>query len=536
MNEFDFSDAMTWGAAVEAMTQPQLTEVAMTQSVLDGKMGFVQRNGRSWLDFNPNAEPEVVAFAGAVNEGQPPDRNKYLAAVDAVGLAWSADADGFNNDSLVEMALNEVWFSGAEEMFGPDVNESQGREVVKSRLLEVMRRTHAFAKADKDADTLLMDDIVKSIDARGWERDLSRFSGDARLLRKYTENGDKEYVYKGDADADVDLYNRYMGRGWQNGKAVEAKKWREQWWQETQGGEKQPKDEAGWNEVFRDKAGDFAAWYREHAEVESKNYRMRYQLAARAEILRRLGDARARGQKLSYAQQRAVVLAVLESRDGGDKGSPYDDAWHWPSVLTEEDVARTEQRRMDAIASRREEFETRAAEARGEVARMRAAAVAKKEEAALAKVQEAERKKEEKEAAKLAEKQKKEAEAEQVKAARALELLRKNGTAKAISGWGYDGRGKYDEPVACRVHRAQLDAVRKQLNVGDDEAVYVQLKVRGKAAVLLPVVAGYGGEDYGVMLNARAQSLITKSGKKGQWDPDAEGDGEVVFKVGKKSN
>ena len=35
-------------------------------------------------------------------------------------------------------------------------------------------------------------------------------------------------------------------------------------------------------------------------------------------------------------------------------------------------------------------------------------------------------------------------------------------------------------------------------------------------------------------LNARAQSMLTKSGKKGQWDPDAEGDGEVVFKVGKK--
>lgn len=84
------------------------------------------------------------------------------------------------------------------------------------------------------------------------------------------------------------------------------------------------------------------------------------------------------------------------------------------------------------------------------------------------------------------------------------------------------------------MHESQLAAVRKQLNVGEDEAVYVQLKVRGKAAILLPVVADYGGEDYGVMLNARAQSLLTKSGKKGRWDPDAEGDGEVVFKVGKK--
>lgn len=496
MNEFDFGDALTSDAAMDAMTQPQITEVAMNQSVHAGKMGYVQRNGRSWMDFNPNAEPEVIAFAGAVNEGQPMDRNKYLAAVDAVGLAWSADADGFNHDSLVEMALNEVWFDGAEEMFGPDVTKEQARGLVKDRLLEGMRRTHAFAGADKDADTLLMDDIVKSIDAAGWQRDMSRFSSDARLLRKYTKNEDKEYEFSG-AEADADLYNRFMGRGWQNGKRVDAKKWREQWWDETQDGEELPKDEAGWNEVFRDNASGFAAWYREHAAQEAENYSARYRIAARSEILRRLGDARARGEKLSYSQQRAVVLAVLESRDGGDKESPYDDAWHWPSVLTEEDVARAEQRRVNAIAGRREEYKTRAAEARQDVAGMRAAA-------------------------------------EQEKAAKALEMLRKNGTAKVISGWGYDGRGKYDEPEACRVHEAKLAEVRKQLNVGDDEAVYVQLKVRGKSAILLPVVADYGGEDYGVMLNARAQSLLTKSGKKGQWDPDAEGDGEVVFKVGKK--
>lgn len=533
MNGFDFGDALTSDAAIDAMTQPQITEVAMNQSVHAGKMGYVQRNGRSWLDFNPNAEPEVVAFAGEVNEGQPMDRNKYLAAVDAVGLAWSADADGFNHDSLVEMALNEVWFDGAEEMFGPDVTKEQARGLVKDRLLEGMLRTHAFAKASGDADTLLMDDIVKSIDAAGWQRDMSRFSSDARLLRKYTKNEDKEYEFSG-AEADADLYNRFMGRGWQNGKRVDAKKWREQWWDETQEGEEIPKDEAGWNEVFRDNASGFAAWYREHAVQEAENYSARYRIAARSEVLRRLGDARARGRKLSYSQQRAVVLAVLESRDGGDKGSPYDDAWHWPSVLTEEDVARAEERRMDAIAGRREEYKTRAAEARQDVAGMRAAAVAKKEAATLAKKEEAERKKEEKEAAKLAEKQKKEAAAEQEKAAKALEMLRKNGTAKVISGWGYDGRGKYDEPEACRVHEAKLAEVRKQLNVGDDEAVYVQLKVRGKSAILLPVVADYGGEDYGVMLNARAQSLLTKSGKKGQWDPDAEGDGEVVFKVGKK--
>lgn len=526
MNEFDFSDAMTCGAAAEAMTQPQQEAVAMNQSVLAGQMGFVQRaDGSRGLDFNPNAEPEVVAFAGSVNEGQPPDRNKYLAAVDAVGLAWSADADGFNNDSLVEMALNEVWFSGAEEMFGPDVNESQGREVVKSRLLEVMRRTHAFAKADKDADTLLMDDIVKSIDARGWERDLSRFSGDARLLRKYTENGDKEYVYKGDADADVDLYNRFMGRGWQNGKRVDAKKWREQWWDETQKGEEHPKDEAGWNEVFRDKAGDFAVWYRERAVQEQANYRMRYQLAARSEILRRLGDARARGQKLSYAQQRAVVMAVLESRDGGDKDSPYDDAWHWPSVLTEEDVARAEERRMAGLRGRMEDFRARAVEARGEVAGMRAAAVVKKEAAALAKEQEAERKEAEKRAA-----------AEQKRSAKALEKRRKVGTDKVVTGWGYDDQDNWDEPEGVRISEGRLAEVRKQLNVGEDEAVYVQLKVHGKSAILLPVVGDYEGGDLGVALNARAQALLTKSGKKGQWDPDAEGDGEVVFKVSKKSN
>lgn len=532
MNEFDFDDTLTRDAAMDAMSKPQITEVAMNQSVLDGKMGFKQRNGRSWLDFNPNAEPEVVAFAGAVNEGQPMDRNKYLAAVDAVGLAWSADADGYNNDSLVEMAVNELFFDGAEEMFGPDVSAQQARGLVKNRVEEVMRRTHAFAKTEKDADTLMMEDIVKSIDARGWQRDLSDFSSDARLAKRYKSEKGKMSV--SGAEKDLDLYNRFMGRGWQNGKAVEAKKWREEWWQEVKGNETMPKDEAGWQKVFADKAGDFAVWYSKRAEQESENYRMRYQLAARSEIMRRLSDARARGEKLSYAQQRAVVLAVLNSRDGGDKASPYDDAWHWPSVLTEEDVARVEERRMASIAGRRAEYETKAAEARGVVAGMRADAVAKKEAAALAKEQEAERKKEEKEAAKLAEKQKKEAAAEQEKAAKELEKLRKSGTPKVISGWGYDGRDKFDEPEGCRVHAAQLAAVRKQLNVGEDEVVYVQLKVRGKSAILLPVVADYGGEDYGVMLNARAQSMLTKAGKKGQWDPDAEGDGEVVFKVGKK--
>lgn len=521
MNEFDFNDALTSDAAMDAMTQPQITEVAMNQSVHAGKMGYVQRNGRSWLDFNPNAEPEVVAFAGAVNEGQPMDRNKYLAAVDAVGLAWSADADGFNHDSLVEMALNEVWFDGAEEMFGPDVTKEQGRGLVKDRLLEGMQRTHAFAKASGDADTLLMNDIVQSIDAAGWKRDLSRFSSDARLAKRYKSENGKMSV-KG-AEKDVDLYNRFMGRGWQNGNAVEAKKWREEWWQEVKGDEPMPKDEAGWQKVFADDAGDFAVWYSKHAEQESENYRMRYQLAARSEIMRRLSDARARGEKLSYAQQRAVVLAVLNSRDGGDKDSPYDDAWHWPSVLTEEDVARVEERRMAAIAGRRAEYETKAAEARGVVAGMRAAAVAKKEAATLAKKEEAERKKAEKEAA-----------AEQEKAAKALEMLRKNGTPKAIADWAYDDQENWDEPEGVRISTSRLAEVRKQLNVGEDEAVYVQLKVRGKSAILLPVVGDYEGEDLGVALNARAQSLLTKSGKKGQWDPDAEGDGEVVFKVGKK--
>ena len=521
MNEFDFNDALTSDAAMDAMTQPQITEVAMNQSVHAGKMGYVQRNGRSWLDFNPNAEPEVVAFAGAVNEGQPMDRNKYLAAVDAVGLSWSADADGYNNDSLVEMAVNELYFDGAEEMFGPDVSAQQARGLVKNRVEEVMRRTHAFAKAEKDADTLMMEDIVKSIDARGWERDLSRFSSDARLAKRYKSENGKMSV-KG-AEKDVDLYNRFMGRGWQNGNAVEAKKGREEWWQEVKGDETMPNDEAGWQKAFADDAGDFAVWYSKHAEQESENYRMRYQLAARSEIMRRLSDARARGEKLSYAQQRAVVLAVLNSRDGGDKDSPYDDAWHWPSVLTEEDVARVEERRMAAIAGRRAEYETKAAEARGVVAGMRADAVAKKEAAALAKEQAAEKKKADKEAA-----------AEQEKEAKALEKLRKFGTPKVISGWGYDDQENWDEPEGVRISTSRLAEVRKQLNVGEDEAVYVQLKVRGKSAILLPVGGDYGGEDLGVALNARAQSMLTKSGKKGQWDPDAEGDGEVVFKVGKK--
>ena len=521
MNEFDFNDALTSDAAMDAMTQPQITEVAMNQSVHAGKMGYVQRNGRSWLDFNPNAEPEVVAFAGAVNEGQPMDRNKYLAAVDAVGLSWSADADGYNNDSLVEMAVNELYFDGAEEMFGPDVSAQQARGLVKNRVEEVMRRTHAFAKAEKDADTLMMEDIVKSIDARGWERDLSRFSSDARLAKRYKSENGKMSV-KG-AEKDVDLYNRFMGRGWQNGNAVEAKKWREEWWQEVKGDETMPNDEAGWQKAFADDAGDFAVWYSKHAEQESENYRMRYQLAARSEIMRRLSDARARGEKLSYALQRAVVLAVLNSRDGGDKDSPYDDAWHWPSVLTEEDVARVEERRMAAIAGRRAEYETKAAEARGVVAGMRADAVAKKEAAALAKEQAAEKKKADKEAA-----------AEQEKEAKALEKLRKFGTPKVISGWGYDDQENWDEPEGVRISTSRLAEVRKQLNVGEDEAVYVQLKVRGKSAILLPVVGDYEGEDLGVALNARAQSMLTKSGKKGQWDPDAEGDGEVVFKVGKK--
>lgn len=508
MNEFDFDDPLTSGAAMEAMTQPQITEVAMNQSVLDGKMGYVQRNGRSWLDFNPNAEPEVVAFAGAVNEGQPMDRNKYLAAVDSIALDWSADADGYNYDSLVDSAVNEVWFDGAEEMFGPDVSAQQARGLVKNRVEEVMMRTYAFAPADKDNAMVRMNDIMKSIEAAR----MLRSSSNTRLLQKYTKNGDKGYELSG-AESNFDLYNRFMGRGWQNGKRFDSKKWREQWWDETHAGEERPKDEDGWQKVFRDKAGDFAAWYHEHAVQEDKNYATRYRIAARSEILRRLGDARARGVKLTGTQQDAVILSVLDSVDGGD-ASPYDNAWHWPSVLTEEDVTRAEQRRMDAIAGRRNEYAARIKTARGEVAGMRASAVAKKEAAALAKEQEAE--------------------AEQEKAARALELLRKSGTPKVISSWGYDGRGKHDEPEACRVHESQLAAVRKQLNVGEDEAVYVQLKVRGKAAILLPVVADYGGEDYGVMLNARAQSLLTKSGKKGQWDPDAEGDGEVVFKVGKK--
>lgn len=521
MNEFDFDNPLTSGAAMEAMTQPQITEVAMNQSVLDGKMGYVQRNGRSWLDFNPNAGLEVVSFAGAVNEGQPMDRNKYLAAVDSIALDWSADADGYNNDSLVEMAVNEVWFDGAEEMFGPDVSAQQARGLVKNRVEEVMMRTYAFAPADKDHAMVRMNDIMKSIEA---ER-MRLSSSNTRLLQKYTKNGDKGYELSG-AESDVDLYNRFMGRGWQNGKRFDSKKWREQWWDETHAGEERPKDEAGWQKVFAYDAGDFAAWYHEHAVQEDKNYATRYRIAARSEILRRLGDARARGVELSETQQDAVILSVLDSVDGGD-ASPYDNAWHWPSVLTEEDVTRAEQRRMDAIAGRRNEYAARIKTARGEVAGMRADAVAKKEAAALAKEQAAEQKK-------LAEKQKKEAEAEQEKDAKALEKLRKFGTPKVISGWGYDGRDKFDEPEGCRVHAAQLAAVRKQLNVGEDEAVYVQLKVRGKAAILLPVVADYGGEDYGVMLNARAQSLLTKSGKKGRWNPDAEGDGEVVFKVGKK--
>lgn len=518
MNEFDFDDTLTRDAAMDAMSKPQITEVAMNQSVLDGKMGYVQRNGRSWLDFNPNAGLEVVSFAGAVNEGQPMDRNKYLAAVDSIALDWSADADGYNYDSLVDSAVNEVWFDGAEEMFGPDVTREQARGVVKNHVEEVMMRTYAFTPADKDYAMVRMNDIMKSIEA---ER-MRLSSSNTRLLQKYTKNGDKGYELS-DAESNFDLYNRFMGRGWQNGKRFDSKKWREQWWDETHAGEERPKDEAGWQKVFADDAGDFAAWYHEHAVQEDKNYATRYRIAARSEILRRLGDARARGVKLSGSQQEDVILSVLDSVEGRDKTSPYDDAWHWPSVLTEEDVTRAEQRRMDAIAGRRNEYAARIKTARGEVAGMRASAVAKKEAAALDKEQAAEKKKTDKEA-----------EAEQEKAARALELLRKSGTPKVISSWGYDGRGKNDEPEACRVHESQLAAVRKQLNVGEDEAVYVQLKVRGKAAILLPVVADYGGEDYGIMLNARAQSLLTKSGKKGQWDPDAEGDGEVVFKVGKK--
>lgn len=495
----------------------------MNQSVLAGQMGFVQRaDGSRGLDFNPNAVPEVVAFAGAVNEGQPPDRNKYLAAVDAVGLAWSADADGYNNDSLVEMALNEVWFDGAEEMFGPDVTKEQARGLVKDRLLEGMRRTHAFAGADKDADTLLMDDIVKSIDAAGWQRDMSRFSSDARLLRKYTKNEDKEYEFSG-AESDADLYNRFMGRGWQNGKRVDAKKWREQWWDETQEGEERPKDEAGWNEVFRDNASGFAAWYREHAVQEAENYSARYRLAARSEVLRRLGDARARGEKLTYSQQRAVVLAVLESKGGGDKDSPYDDAWHWPSVLTEEDVARAEERRMAGLRGRMEDFLGRAAEARQEIAGMREGAVAKREAAALAKVQEAERKQKEKVSA-----------AEQVKEAKALEHRRKVGTDKVVTGWGYDDQDNWDEPEGVRISESRLAEVRKQLGWEEGDGLYVVLKVRDRAALMFPVVGDYEGEDLGVALNARAQEVVTKRGKRGRADFDAEGDGEVVFKIEKK--
>lgn len=548
MNEFDFNDSLVYGAAADAMSQPQAAEVAMNESVLTSQMRYkATAEGRSWLDFNPNAGSAVVAFAGSVNEGQPMDRNKYLAAVDSIARDWSADADGYNYETLVEMAVMEAWVDGAEEMFGPDVTKEHARGLVKKRVEEVMRRTHAFAPVSGDHDVVKMNEIEQAIDAEGKKRDLSDFSSDARLLKKYVEvkkntildgfnklsgnpGEDTVYAYKGDAAKDKDLYNRFMGRGWRynrkmkKAEEVESKKWREQWWEETQDGQEHPKDEAGWQEVFRNNAKGFAAWYREHAVQEAENYSERYHLAARTEIMRRLGDARARGKDVN---ERKIIMDVLA---GG-----YDDEWHWPSVLTEEDVARAEERRMKCIEERRKEFSTQAARARSEIGGLRDTVAAKKEAAALAKEQEAERKAAEKAAAKQKKEQEEAKAAEQAKAAKALELLRKNGTPKVVSGWGYDGRGKYDEPEACRVHKAKLAEVRKQLNVAEDEVVYVQLKVRGKSAILLPVVADYSGDDYGVMLNARAQEVLTRSGKKGKWDPDAEGDGEVVFKVAKKS-
>lgn len=537
-----FGDSNNAQAAVDSMTELEADGVAMNQSALVSRVSFQSdENGRSFLDFNPNSSPEKVAFAGSVNEGMPLDRNKYLAAVDAVGLKWSGAADGYNNDTVLENALNEVWFNGAEEMFGHDVTEAQGRAFVKDRLLELMRRTHAFAPADKDPDLVQIDDIMRTIDSKEWKRDMSRFSSDARLLKMYVpvkQNtaldgfmnlgalaGDNvEYAFKGDASANHDLYNRFMGRGWQNGKMIEAKKWREEWWRETQDGD-MPKDEAGWNKAFRSNAGEFALWYREHAVREDENYKERFRIAARTEILRRLGDARARGQKLN---EYAIINSVLDSKDGGDAKSPYDDKWHWPDVLTEDDVARMEQRRMDCIAARWKAYERAAEDARGVVAGMR-------EGAAKAKADAEAKKKAEEDAKKKADAEAKAVKAADEKERKELEKRQKYGTSKEVIEWSYDYGDNWDEPEGVRISAKRMAAVRKALGWEEGDMLFAEVKVQGKSKLLFPVIGnGYDGEDLGVALNARAQSAVTKNGKRGRVNFDAEGNGEIVFKIQKK--
>lgn len=476
LNEMDVRDQFS---------AEQLEEVQADQLAANGGLVVeLQPDGSSLLHCDPNGSDEQVAFVADANaHGGRMSRERYLALVHQVAAAYSSEYDGSNAEVLMGRALNEVWFPGAQVMWGDGVKEQEAKGALKDEIKYVFDRSFIT-----DGDKATLSEIEGAIARRA----AAVPGAHGRLLRRYAEEKSGGMVISAgalkDASIRADLFNVFSGKRYdvRGERLPDAEPMARLWWAETHPGEEVPA-EIPWTD---ENAQAFSRWYYPRVKQESEDYRKAFEICAREEILRRLARARMERPELDYNQELRIIDAVLYGKDGGD-GASWDDAHRFKSYLTADDIAEARVLRRREIAGRLEGRKLGAvlADVRAEIDSERGALVAA----------EAERKA--KAAADKAAEQrvKKEAEARAKRVASGV-------SERVLAGWAYDGRDDDDEPSGCRISRERLRGLTEELDIRDGDVLVAHVKV-GSRYVQLPVLNTYrpkDGQDKGLFLNARA--------------------------------
>lgn len=475
----------------------QLDEVQGDQLAVNGGLGVEQLpDGSTVLHCNPNGSDEQALFVADANRnGGRMSRERYLALVHQVAQAYSAEYDGSNAEVLMGRALNEVWFRGAQGMWGPDAKESDAKDALKDEIRYVFDRTFIT-----DGDKATLSEIDGAIERRVAA---SGLGAHGRLLRRYAKGKTGQVEISAaalkDASLRADLYNVFAGVRYDTSgrRLPDAEAMGRLWWAETHPGEEVP-ETVPWTDA---NAQAFSRWYYPRVQQEAEDYQKAFSICAREEILRRLARARSENRELDYNQELAIVDAVLYGRDGGGDGS-WDDPHRFKSYLTADDIAQARVLRRREIASRREGrlLDGALAEVRREIAGEREGLAAAAEAQARAAAE-----KKAKQEAESARKKEEERKVKQEAEARARRIA--SGESDRVqAGWAYDGRDDDAEPSGCRISRERLKALTQELDIREGDVLVAHVKVGGRY-VQLPVLNTYrpkDGKDKGVFLNARA--------------------------------
>lgn len=346
------------------------------------------------LDGNRNgSDNQQMALMEADRKGGLPSRGKYVAALHDIARAYASEYNGTNREVLLNMAMNEGWFEGAEAVIAPDMTPANAQSQARAEIefmfdLCTADNPNSVQMKDFDAAVNNYDPSQNSPYCRiAAQYDVADEEGN--ILRPFSKKqaagnklGEKQHLTMSeeDARANVDLYNLWAGKKWVNGENVGMEAWKDEFMRD-----KHPDEDANDPAGFYKHAKEFAEWAGERIVEHADAYKDYFKCAAREKYIMRLRQAQADNPNLTAAQRMRILDAVIKGKDGGDPNVPWDDPEKWGD-LSMDDVLKLRAQRYDMYGSLALQGKDKALEGtRKEVEGWRNEAAAKKEAEKAAK-------------------------------------------------------------------------------------------------------------------------------------------------------